>query len=128
MLLTCALVGWVSMAPGTAARQPTEATGPTAGVQLPKFPAMSPSVLAARELSALPEILAQGTLGDVMSPTSLAIVSEAKEPKIDSHLVELSAADQSQRAAGGVGVKAAGLPALPNDLQSMVKAGLMRID
>jgi hypothetical protein len=34
MLLTCALVGWAAMAPGAAARQPTEANVPTAGVQL----------------------------------------------------------------------------------------------
>jgi hypothetical protein len=54
-LLTCALVGWVAMAPGASARQPTEATGPTAGVQLAKPQAMSPSVVASLEPSALPQ-------------------------------------------------------------------------
>lgn len=52
MFLTCALVGWVAMAPGAAARQPTEANVPTAGVQLPKPAALSPLVLAAHEPSA----------------------------------------------------------------------------
>ncbi len=129
MLLACALAGWVAMAPGAAARQPTDTTGPTAAVQLPKPPALSPSVLAARALSALPEILARGaSASDVTRLTSPAIASKPKDPKIDSHLVDLSAVDESQRAAGGVGIRAANLPALPNDLKSMVTAGLMRID
>jgi hypothetical protein len=129
MLLTCAVVGWVAMAPGAAARQLTDATGPTAGVQLAKPPALSPSVLAARESSALSQTLAQGAPAiDVTPPIPPGIASKPKNPKIDSHLVELSAVDETQRAARGVGVQAANLPALPNDLQSMVTSGLMRID
>jgi hypothetical protein len=43
-----------------------------------------------------------------------------KNPKIDSHLVELAAAQ--------LGSAAIGPPELPPDLRSMIKAGLMRID
>ncbi len=94
MLLTCALVGWVAMAPGVAARQPSDATGPTAVVQPPEFPAVSPSVVASLESAAPPQILADGgRAGDSIY-----------QPAPNVHIaLGRPAAEQAQIAATGAG-------------------------
>jgi hypothetical protein len=94
MLLTCALAGWVAMAPGVAARQPTAANVPTAGVQLPGPAASSPLVLAASEPSALPQILAYGGRagGSIYQPAPNVHIALGRQ-----------AAEQAQVAATGAG-------------------------
>jgi hypothetical protein len=82
------------MAPGASARQPTEASGPTAGVQLPKSPALFPSVLAARESDAPSQTLAPaGGPGDsIYQPVPNVHIALARP-----------AAEQAQLAATGAG-------------------------
>ncbi len=65
MLLTCALVGWVAMAPGAAARQPTEAMGPAAGVAPAGVDVRNARVASSPTLTGLGD---QPGLGSVLGP------------------------------------------------------------
>src|SRR5258708_7420004 len=82
----------------------------TVGVQL--LPPTTPGSFSpgAFERSALIQSLATGAAAEgVTRAMSLPTTGSPKNPKIDSHLVELSAADEAERAAGGAGIRAGNL-------------------